>query len=192
MVAVQRVATTVIAVVGPEAGACAAALGAAANVRAVVPDAEGAPLDRAVSAWREAQRAHIPWLVHDADPLAGVADAWSATFDQQAGRGALEVEVAAAVARWRARSVELPDYYLVLDPESWPATRRHFHLGFLHRAAPHRVVPTTPAAAATAIAHLHAGRWWPDLDRLLADVDQVVPDRVGTEPSLPTAPQLAH
>jgi hypothetical protein len=28
------------------------------------------------------------------------------------------------------------------------------------------------------IATLASGRWWPDLDRLLADVDRVVPDRV--------------
>ncbi len=35
--------------------------------------------------------------------------------------------------------VELPDYYLVLDPESWAPTRRHWYLGVLARSA--RVVP---------------------------------------------------
>jgi hypothetical protein len=40
-----------------------------------------------------------------------------------------------------------------------------------------------PAAATTdqlqaRIATLASGRWWPDLDRLLADIDRVVPDRL--------------
>jgi hypothetical protein len=28
------------------------------------------------------------------------------------------------------------------------------------------------------IGNLASGRWWPDLDRLLADVDRVVPDQL--------------
>jgi hypothetical protein len=45
------------------------------------------------------------------------------------------------LARWRVGSIELPDYYLALDAESWTATRRHWFLGVLHTAAPARVVP---------------------------------------------------
>ena len=76
--------------------------------------------------------------------------------------------------------VELPDYYILLDPRSWDATRRHWYLGVLHRAAPSRVVPAEPASdqVQASIARLSSGRWWPELDRLLADVDRVVPDRV--------------
>jgi hypothetical protein len=77
--------------------------------------------------------------------------------------------------------VELPDYYLLLDPEAWAPTRRHWYLGLLARSAPARVVPADPSSAAkiqAAIASLASGRWWPELDRLLADVDRVVPDRV--------------
>jgi hypothetical protein len=92
-----------------------------------------------------------------------------------------QVAVADTLARWRARTIELPDYYLVLAPESWAPTRRHWYLGVLARSAPARVVPTDPSSAArvqAAIATLASGRWWPELDRLLADVDRVVPDRV--------------
>lgn len=208
----QRVSTTVIALVGASARACAEAAGAAANVRAVLPDQDAPPLDRAVEAWREAKGAHIPYLVHDADPLATVADAWVQRFDQPAGRGwagegergafaggrgwmgegergafaggrgwagELEVAVSETVARWRARSIELPDYYLVLDAESLGATTRHWYLGVLHRAAPVRVVPVaaTPTEVIARLSHLPAGRWWPDLDQLLSGIDRVVPDR---------------
>jgi hypothetical protein len=154
-----------------------------------VPDPEAPALDRAVQAWREAQGAHIPYLVHDADPLADVAGAFRRWYDQQAGRGELEVAVSGTVARWRARSLELPDYYLVLDAESLPPTVRHWYLGFLHAAAPVRVMPAEadPGSAAARLAHLPAGRWWPDLDRLLSDVDRAVPDAIrpvpGKEPA---------
>ncbi|MGH3666480.1 MAG: hypothetical protein ACRDU8_10415 [Egibacteraceae bacterium] len=176
----QRVSTTVIALVGEDAGECAALLGAAANVRAVTPDDADPPLDRAVHAWREAVKAHIPFLVHDADPLAAVADAWVRWYDQQGVAGDLEVAVSDALARWRARALELPDYYLVLDAESLPPTQRHWYLGFLHRSAPHRVVPAAAQAddIARRVASLRAGRWWPDLDRLLDGLDRVVPDRL--------------
>jgi hypothetical protein len=35
-----------------------------------------------------------------------------------------------------------------------------------------------PGPAVAGIAKLSGGRWWPALDRLLADVDRVVPDQV--------------
>jgi hypothetical protein len=84
------------------------------------------------------------------------------------------------LSRWRARTIDLPDYYIVLDPGSWEATRRHWYLGLLHRAAPSRVVPADPAAdqVQARIGNLASGRWWPELDRLLAEVDRVVPDRL--------------
>ncbi|MBA2577790.1 MAG: hypothetical protein H0V05_14300 [Euzebyaceae bacterium] len=175
----QRVSTTVIALVGGAARDCASELARAANLRAVLPDAAAEPLDRAVQAWREAKSAHIPYLVHDADPLTVVAASWVDWFTQRAPVGTVEVAVQQTIARWRAQSIEVPDYYLVLDPESLDETWRHWYLGFLHRAAPHRVVPVqaAPAAVAARIAHLPAGRWWPDLDRLLDGVERVVPDR---------------
>ena len=66
------VQTTVVAVV---AGADAPPLASvrAANVR-VLPAGEGAPVDRAARAWEQARRTNVPYLLHDADPLAWVAD----------------------------------------------------------------------------------------------------------------------
>ena len=176
----RRTSTTVVAVVGDGARACVARLARGANVVSAVPDPNDPPLDRAVAAWSEATRVHSPYFVHDADPLDATADAWVRRFESEGPVGELEVVVQDTLARWRAGSVELPDYYLVLDAESWGPTRRHWYLGVLHKAAPARVVPVAKAdAAEAALPHLGAGRWWPDLDQLLADIDRVVPDQVG-------------
>jgi hypothetical protein len=180
MVAMQRIMSTVIAVVGEHAGALVESLGAAANVRTSRPDPDRAPLERAVAAWSEAVGSRSPYLLHDADPLADVATAWVRRYDEQGPAGELELAIRETVLRWRARAIELPDYYLVLDPGGWPATRRHWYLGFLHRAAPSRVLVAAgePREAGDRIAHLGSGPWWPDLDDLLAGVDRVVPDRL--------------
>ena len=177
----DRHATTVVALVGPQARAGAAALRGRANVRVVLPDGDDAAADRAGAAWRLAAGTSVPYLVHDADPLATVADAWVRRFDDAGPAGELEVAVAEVVSRWRARSVGLPDYYLVLDAEDLPATRRHWYLGFLHAAAPARVLPAPASGPALAgeLGRLPTGRWWPDLDRLLDGVASVVPDQAG-------------
>jgi hypothetical protein len=176
----QRISTTVIGLVGEEARACAEGLRRASNIRVELPDPAAPPLERAAAAWQAATSTQLPYLVHDADPLALVADAWVRWFDEQGPAGELEVAVRDTLARWRARTIELPDYYLVLDPGSWGATRRHWYLGVMHRAAPSRVVPADAAAVnvQSSIAKLASGRWWPELDRLLAGVDRVVPDQV--------------
>ena len=175
----QRTSTTVVAVVGAGAADCVERLGQALNVVPVAVDAEDPPLDRAVTAWSEAARAHSPYLVHDADPLAAVADAWVRRFDEEGPVGELEVAVAETVARWRVGSIELPDYYLVVDAETWGATRRHWYLGVLHSKAPARVVPVPdPDAAARMLPRLGAGAWWPDLDDLLGGIERVVTDQL--------------
>jgi hypothetical protein len=176
----MRLSTTVVALVGERAPECLEALREAANVRVVRPDPQDAPLQRAALAYQAAAGVHAPYLAHDADPLGPVADAWIRWFDQQGPAGELEVAVSETLRRWRADTIALPDYYLVLDAGSWEATRRHWYLGFLHRAAPSRVLPAlgTPGAVAAQLSQLASGRWWPDLDRLLADVDRVVPDRL--------------
>jgi hypothetical protein len=176
----QRVSTTVIALVGEQARACAKGLEGAANIRVELPDPAAPSLQRAAAAWQAATSTQAPYLVHDADPLALVADAWTRRFDEQGPAGELEVAVAETLARWRARTIELPDYYLVLDAESFAATRRHWYLGVLHRAAPIRVIPVAGATdqVRTRIGRLTSGRWWPDLDRVLADVDRIVPDQL--------------
>jgi hypothetical protein len=180
----RRTSTTVVSVVGTDAGAWVERLGEAANVVPARPEIDDPPLDRAVAAWAEAVRAHSPYLVHDADPLAAVADAWVRRFDEAGPVGELEVAVSETLARWRAGSIEMPDYYLVLDAESWTPTRRHWYLGVLHAAAPARVVPVPdPDAAARMLSRLGAGAWWPDLDDLLGGIEQVVPDQVVPAPA---------
>jgi hypothetical protein len=176
----KGVSTTVIALVGERAPACLEALGRAANVRVVRPDPEQPPFERAAAAYRAAKGAHAPYLVHDADALGVVADAWVRRFDQQGPVGELEVAVSETLARWRADTIDLPDYYLVLDSDAWEPTRRHWYLGVLHRSAPNRVVPTSgdPAAVEARLAQLTSGRWWPPLDRLLDGVDRLVPDQI--------------
>ena len=171
--------TTVVALVGTDTAACVERLGRAANVVPVAPDEDDPALDRAVAAWSEATKVHTPYLVHDADPLLAVADAWVRRYDEAGPIGELEVAVSETLARWRVGSIELPDYYLVLDAESWGPTRRHWYLGVLHATAPARVVPVPdPDAAARMLPRLGAGAWWPDLDDLLGGIDQVVPDQV--------------
>jgi len=180
----QRISTTVVALVGPEASRRAQEVGRAGNVRAVVPD-DQPPLERAAVAWADATATSRTYTVHDADPLRTVVTDWAALYDGTGQRGALETAVAETVARWRARAIELPDYYLVLDADRLPATVRHWYLGVLRAAAPARVVPVdgTAAAVERALTRLPAGRWWPDMPDLLDGIDRVVPDAVNPQAS---------
>lgn len=182
----KRLATTVVAVVGDDAEACLRALADAANVATVAVPTEPPPDDpwtRAQEAWRRTVRSKARFTVHAVDPLAEVGEAWAAGFDSAAAptgaRGRLEVAVAGTLARWRADTIGLPDYYLVLSPDDLPVERRHWYLGVLHRAAPHRVVPVAAEreAVLAAIARLPAGRWWPELPQLLSGLDHELPDR---------------
>jgi hypothetical protein len=127
-----------------------------------------------------AKRSHATYFAHDADPLVSVAEAWGRYFEGAGRGGGLEVAVSETLARWRAGSLELPDYYLVCSPEDWPPVRRHWYLGVLADACALRVVTTTGGAdLGPKLAGLPAGRWWPELDRLLAGIEPRVPDQVG-------------
>lgn len=167
-----------VAVVGASAEALILA-GEAANVRVARPDPDGTALDRAVEAWTLAARSSAPYFLHDADPLAWVEGAWAGRFEAQSPPGELEVAVSETLVRWRARSLELPDYYLLVDPESWEPARRHWYLGVLVGAAPRRVATVAPVELVASLPRLAPGPWWPELDQLLAGIEQVVPDRAG-------------
>ena len=172
--------TTVVAFVAPGAEETPLKGVKAANVRVLRAEADAPALDEATRVWEQARRTSAPYLLHDADPLAWVADAWVRRFDGQGAVGELEVAVAETLGRWRARSLDLPDYYLIVDPERLGATRRHWFLGVLGAQAPTRVVVSRSSTPLVDhLADLRPGRWWPDLDRILADVDRVVPDQVG-------------
>lgn len=187
----QRSAATVVALVGPGADGLVPRLGQAGRVRAVSVDPALPPLERAVAAQQGTAATGATLAVHDADPLAAVVDAWVRLFDGTGAAGELEVARAAVVARWRARAVELPDYYLLLDPDGWDPTRRHWYLGVLSAAAPARVAPLRAADdVPAALRRLPAGRWWPRLDRLLDGVERQVPDRLVPPDNEAEAPAL--
>jgi hypothetical protein len=185
---VLSVNTTVIALVAPPAAGTGDAGPLddvrATNVRVLRIDADAPALERAASAYEQARRTRTPYLLHDADPLAWVADAWAERFEGPNVAGALEVAVAETLARWRARSLDLPDYYLVVDPEGFSPVLRHWFLGVLGSAAPRRVVTGRPEAPVVdRLVDLRPGPWWPDLDRLLADLDRILPEQAGLGPA---------
>ncbi len=147
------------------------------NVRAVVAG------DRPVTEMTEiVTRASVTYVVYDSDPLAGVRDAWVDYFDETAPVGGLEVAIETMIHALRAEAAVLPDYYIVLEPQDMPPTRRHWWLGVLAGTAPSRIVPAPASvdAVRTSLANLVAGRWWPEpADGWLRELPRVVPDRAG-------------
>ncbi len=176
---VQRVSTTVVALVGADQFTVAR-LGGKANIAVYQPDVGADAMDRAVAAWQRARRTRTTYFVHDADPLAVVAEAWGRYFDGAGPIGELELAVSATLARWKAGSIELPDYYVACAPEEWSPVRRDWYLGVLAGACAARVVTQgADADVASSLPTLPAGRWWPGLDQLLEGIELVVPDRAG-------------
>ncbi|WP_204076532.1 hypothetical protein [Planotetraspora phitsanulokensis] len=173
----RRLSSTVVVVAGDHAADVVSALDGLHNVRAITRgERPAADVTETVT------RARATYVVHDADPLADVGAAWADFFDGAAPTGGLEIAIEAALAGLRGDRLILPDYYVVLDPDDLPATRRHWWLGVLAGAAPTRVVPAPASAAVVGelLGHLAPGRWWPDdLDGWLRGLPQAVPDRVG-------------
>ncbi len=178
----QRAQTTVVAVVaasaeGDLARQAARSLASARNVRFVDDEAGGTGLAaRGATTLREVARTQATYAVGSFDPLGAVANAWTRTYTGVAARAELEVAVEETRSAAQAGALELPDYYLVLAPDDWPATRRHWYLGALHEHAPHRVVPTVARPQPAVLAELAAGRWWPPLERLLDRLVARLPD----------------
>ncbi|MGM0819126.1 MAG: hypothetical protein ACQETV_07020 [Actinomycetota bacterium] len=178
----QRAQTTVVAVVAasPEGDAAldtARRLASARNVRLVDDAAAGVGLAaRGAATLRAIAGTQATYAVSAFDPLGRVAEAWTRTYAGVAARGELEVAVEETRSAAQAGALELPDYYLVLAPEDWPPTRRHWYLGALHEHAPHRVVPTDARPDPAVLAGLDAGRWWPPLERLLDRLVARLPD----------------
>jgi hypothetical protein len=121
----------VVAVAGERAADVIADLRRAQNVRAVVRGERSTAEVTDLIA-----RATATYVVHDADPLAEVGDAWVDFFDGAAPTGRLEVATEEALTALRTDRALLPDYYVVLDPDDLPVTRRHWYLGVLADAAP--------------------------------------------------------
>ena len=177
----QRAHATIVSLVGADADADAAKVAVermarAANVRALPDPVEGGHTTRAATNLTEAGRSGGTYAVTAFDPLAPLASAWVARFDGTGTPGDFEIALGRVLELWRAGGLELPDYYLAIDPDSWAPTRRHWFLGVLHEAASHRVAPTGPRPGSEVLTELRAGRWWPPLDRVLRDIEGRIPD----------------
>ncbi|PJJ55147.1 hypothetical protein [Compostimonas suwonensis] len=172
-----RPSSTIVVVGGSVPPAVLPALDRLPNVRAASLSGDEAPPARELIA-----RSSLAYLVHDADPLAAVAKAWAAYFDDGAPYGTVEVAVEAALASLRRGDALLPDYFLVLDAAELPQIERHWWFGVLATASPGRVIPVEPDAASVqrALSRLPDGRWWPDPpEEWLRGLGRAVPDRVG-------------
>ena len=143
-----------VACVGEVSESLLAGLARSPNIAlARPPDADPDPLAAAARALAEAARRAATYVLVPADPLAGVAAQWRAMWDLSAGPGAaaaFEDQAAAALAAWRARQFELPDYYLVVTPAA-PAPQVPASRGPAPRGpAPRGPAPRGPAAPPSA------------------------------------------
>lgn len=128
-------------------------------------------------AMREAARRQSAYVIVPDDPLADVAAAWRAMWDVAAGPGgaaAFEERAAEALAAWRDKRFELPDYYLVVAPAQAGGMGQDLYLGPLRAGRPRRVV-VAGAGEGTgqagrvldALRSLEHGPWWPPLGELI-------------------------
>ena len=126
-------------------------------------------------ALREAARRRSTYVIVPDDPLAEVAAAWRAMWDVAGGPGGaagFEQRAAEALAAWRDKRFELPDYYLVMagsagvrpGPVSRPAARGPPAPG-RRRRCPGK--PVQPAGLLDTLRSLEHGPWWRPLDELL-------------------------
>jgi hypothetical protein len=151
----------------------------------------GAGIEAAAAALRRAAGVAAPYVLVAADPLSSVAAAWQAMWEVTAeprGSDEFELQAAQALASWRAKRFELPDYYLVLaedaaaggdgapgppGPSGTGGPRADFYLGPLRAVRPNRVsvaAGASPEAQAGALlselGSLRHGPWWPSLDEV--------------------------
>jgi len=171
--------STTLVVIGSAAADALRPLSRLANVQA-----------RSIAGWDDAEAAewergsHTPYLVHDHDPLAHVAAAWSEFYADGATLGVLQLEIDRLIAALDRGTVQLPDYYVVLEPELLPPTVRHWWLGVVSSASPTRVIPWSDPEAPLRglLRRLPTGRPWPAHAAWLRGMPTAVPDRVGLIP----------
>lgn len=186
----RRESSTVVVLVGEVGSALLADIARSPNVsvaRAPAAESEEPAADADVAgrpgwepgalAMREAARRRSTYVIVPEDPLADVAARWRAMWDVSAGSlgaAGFEASAADALAAWRAKRFELPDYYLVMAPAQDSATGPDLYLGPLRAVRPRRVavagIAGSPAQAARlleALRSLEHGPWWPPLDELL-------------------------
>ena len=178
----RRESSTVVVLAGEADEGLLAGLGHSGNVSLARAPAEEAPAARpgwepGALAMREAARRRSTYVIVTDDPLAGVAAAWKAMWDVGGGaRGAagFEESAAEALAAWREKRFELPDYYLVMAGAEPGGTGPDLYLGPLRAARPRRVAvagiagrPGQAAGLLDTLRSLEHGPWWPPLDELI-------------------------
>ncbi len=179
-----------VALVGDVTAELLAGLGRTPNVSVARPPADGAsepPADAPAAArpgWdtgaramRAAARLRSMYVIVPADPLAAVAASWRQMWDLAGGSpgaAGFESSAADALAAWRDKRFELPDYYLVIAPAQGGAAGPDLYLGPLRAVRPRRVAiagladsPAQSASLLDALRSLEHGPWWPPLDELL-------------------------
>ncbi|WP_396657381.1 hypothetical protein [Microbacterium sp.] len=123
-----------------------------------------------------------PWIVHDADPLVHVAAAWVELYEERATLGTLELEVETALEAFRRGEAIMPDYYIVLDPDSADAMWRHWWCGALGHRAPRRIHPVAAGGELrNLLKALPTSRPWPEPESWLPNLPFDIPDRVGLQ-----------
>ena len=171
--------STTLVVVGEEATTAIGSLAGLANVESASFAELADATDAEVVTW--STTSHAPFVVHDRDPLGHVAAAWVEFYDERSTLGVLQLEIEQVIEQVARHRIRVPDYYVVLEPESLQGTWMHWWLGVLAAASPNRVIPFAPGDASLAgvIRHLPTARAWPEVDRWLPTVVKAVPDRVG-------------
>jgi hypothetical protein len=195
----------VVALVGDVTGDLLARLARSPNVSVGRPPADPAakePAERpavprpgrpgweaAAEAMREAARRRSMYVIVPADPLADVAASWQQMWDPAGGSpgaAGFEASAAEALAAWRAKQFELPDYYLVMARAYGSLTSPDLYLGPLRAVRPRRVAvaglassagnsgspvhpgsPVQTASVLDSLRTLQHGPWWPPLDDVL-------------------------
>lgn len=181
----RRESSTVVVLVGEVDNRLVAGLGQSPNVsvaRAPAPEGSQPPAARpswetGALAMRAAARRRSSYVIVLDDPLADVAAEWQAMWaapGASAGAAAFEERAAGALAAWRGKRFELPDYYLVMAPAPPGGTGPDLYLGPMRAVRPRRIavaVADGPAAGAArlldALRSLESGPWWPPLDELI-------------------------
>jgi len=128
-------------------------------------------------AMREAARRRSTYVIVPDDPLAEVAATWRAMWDVAGGPGGpagFEERAAEALAAWRDKRFELPDYYLIVAGAQPGGTGPDLYLGPLRAARPRRVAvagmagrPGQVASLLDTLRSLEHGPWWPPLEELI-------------------------
>ena len=186
----RRESSTVVVLVGEVGDGVLAELGRSPNVSVARAPAAGAGQPTAEEptaarpgweagalAMREAARRRSTYVIVPDDPLADVAAAWRAMWDVLGGSreaAVFEERAADALAAWRDKRFDLPDYYLVIAAAQPDGTGQDLYLGPLRAARPRRVAvagiagrPGQIARMLDTLRSLQHGPWWPPLDELI-------------------------